>query len=96
MDAARLPSKCPHWYLVMQRVALNAGAGENGRQGPFSRKPSNLSSDYCAYYQQFEIALLPKWMGEPGDVEAFAGRELSPDWWQRKGALDLLPKLPRN
>ena len=70
MDAARLPSKCPHWYLVMQRVALNAGAGKTDT-GPFSRKPSNLSRT-TAYYQQFEIALLPKWMGEPGDVEAFA------------------------
>lgn len=71
IDAAALPSKCPHWYEVMQQVALAAGANKNQHRAIFE-KAIKFEPLYFAYYQRYAIALLPKWEGEPGDIRALA------------------------
>ena len=71
IDAAALPSKCPHWYAVMQRVALAEGASKDQQQAIFE-KAIQFEPLYFAYYQFHATALLPKWGGETGDLKAFA------------------------
>ena len=71
IDATTLPSKCPHWYEVMQDVALAAGANKNQHRAIFEQA-IKFEPLYFAYYQRYAIVLLPKWAGEPGDVKALA------------------------
>jgi tetratricopeptide (TPR) repeat protein len=84
VDAAALHTMCPHWYLVMQKVALASGADKEQLRAVFERAIA-YEPDYFAYYQQHAYALLPKWVGAPGDVEAFAG-ESSRQQGGKKGA----------
>jgi hypothetical protein len=70
-DAASLPSKCPHWYELMQEVAQAKGADKSQQRAIFE-KAIEFEPLYFAYYQRYAIVLLPKWGGEPGDTGAFA------------------------
>jgi len=70
-DATALPSKCPHWYELMQEIALAAGADKSQHRAIFE-KAIEFEPLFFAYYQRYAIALLPQWGGEPGDMEAFA------------------------
>jgi len=71
IDAAALPSKCPHWYEVMQQVALAAGANKNQHRVIFEQA-IKFEPLYFAYYQRYAHALQPQWEGEPGDIKALA------------------------
>jgi tetratricopeptide (TPR) repeat protein len=71
LDAEALPVKCPHWYAVLQRIAMAEGADKDQLRAIFE-KAIKFEPDYFVYYQYHAMALLPKWTGEPGDTEAFA------------------------
>lgn len=71
MEAAKLPAKCPQWYLMMERVGRAQGLSKEQLTAVFE-KAIAFDPDYFFYYQEHAVSLLPKWMGEPGDVAAFA------------------------
>lgn len=70
-EAATLPAKCPHFYELAQEVALASGA-DNTQQRTIFDKAVEFEPLYFAYYQRYAETLLPKWGGEPGNLEAFA------------------------
>lgn len=70
IEAAKLPAKCPQWYLEMQRVGLAQGLNKEQLTAIFEK--AIAEPDYFFYYQEQAHSLLPKWMGEPGDIAAFA------------------------
>ena len=71
MKAEAVHSKCPEWYAVMHQVALALGANK-GQLRALVDEGSRVEPDYFALYQEHAIALLPKWLGEPGDSGVFA------------------------
>ena len=70
-DSASLTPKCPHWFLLMQRVAQALGADHEQERAIFEKAVA-FEPLYFGYYQLYAITLLPKWGGEPGETEAFA------------------------
>jgi len=70
-DAAKLRTKCPEWYVVMQQVALGQGWDEDSASTLFEQAVA-LEPRYECYYQMQANFLLPKWTGEPGDSARFA------------------------
>lgn len=85
VDAAALTEKCPQWYTTMQDVALAAGSDKDRLHAIFE-KAIAFEPDYYYYYQDYAVALLPKWNGEPGETEAFV-EESSREIGGKKGAL---------
>lgn len=71
MDAAKLPTKCPEWYLAMQYVARILGESKEMQTAVFE-KAAAFEPDYYYYYLYQAETLLPKWEGEEGEATAFA------------------------
>lgn len=71
MDAAKLPTKCPEWYLAMQYVARILGESKEMQTAVFE-KAAAFEPDYYYYYRYHAQTLLPKWAGEEGESAAFA------------------------
>lgn len=71
MDARNLPSGCPEWYLVFQMVGRSEGADKEELKTIFDRAVA-YEPDYYYFYQEYAEEMLPKWAGEPGDMEKFA------------------------
>lgn len=71
MDAAKLPTKCPEWYLAMQYVARILGETKEMQTAIFE-KAAAFEPDYYYYYRYQAETLLPKWEGEEGESAAFA------------------------
>lgn len=69
--AATLKEKCPHWYWVMQTVALAQGWSRPEAESLLQQAMA-FEPDYYYFYQSHARYLLPKWYGEEGDSEAFA------------------------
>lgn len=72
-QASRLRAKCPHWYVVMQRVALAEGWGLSQETALLAQAVA-FESDYHYYYRQYANYLKPQWNGEEGDAERFAAQ----------------------
>lgn len=72
-DAAKLKEKDPYWYSAMQRVALIQGWDKSQARELLDAAIAFEPTYYHAYrlYANF---MLPKWYGDPGEVEAFAGQ----------------------
>jgi tetratricopeptide (TPR) repeat protein len=70
-NAARLKEKCPHWYKVMQTVALGQGWDRDQADELF-KKAIAFEPTYSYYYRAYAYYLLPKWYGEEGETERFA------------------------
>jgi hypothetical protein len=70
-EAAKLPEKCPYWYEAMQQIALEQG-WEKAQARELFEQAIAFEPDYYHYYREYAYYLLPKWEGQPGDVEAFA------------------------
>ena len=70
-QASGLKEKCPQWYRSMQSVALAQGWSLKDETA-LLQKAVAFEADYYYYYQGHARYLLPKWHGEPGDVERFA------------------------
>jgi hypothetical protein len=70
-EARQLPEKCPHGYAAMETIAMAQG----WERADFEK----LFEEAIAYEPQYHYFftykanyLLPRWHGEPGDVEKFA------------------------
>jgi hypothetical protein len=71
VDAAKLKEKDPHWYSVMQDVALFQGWDKSQAKELLDAAIA-FEPTYYHVYRQYVNFLLPKWYGEPGEAEAFA------------------------
>ena len=71
VEAADLPSKCPHWYFVMLEIARDQGWNKEQTRALFERAIA-FEPSYYHYYREYANNLLPKWNGEPGQAAAFA------------------------
>ncbi|HYL69597.1 MAG TPA: DUF4034 domain-containing protein [Candidatus Limnocylindria bacterium] len=70
-EAAKLKEKCPHWYEVMQNVALAQGWDKAQARKLFDDATA-FEPTYYHFYREYANYLLPKWYGQPGESEAFA------------------------
>jgi len=70
-EAARLKTKCPHWYRVMQAIALAEGWTRTQARELFDRAVA-FEPDYLQFYREYAYFLFPKWYGNEGDTEKFA------------------------
>ena len=71
LEAAKMQEKCPHWFSVMQIVALGEGWDRNQARELLERAAS-FEPDYDRYYRNYAYYMLPKWYGEEGDSESVA------------------------
>jgi hypothetical protein len=72
-QASTLEAKCPHWYVVMQRVALAEG-WDLARATALLDQAVATEPDYYYYYREYVNYLKPQWNGKAGDAERFATR----------------------
>jgi hypothetical protein len=70
-EASQLKTKCPHWYSVMQVVALAEG-WDLPRATRLLDEAIAFEPDYHYYYRNYADYLKPQWYGEEGDPERFA------------------------
>ncbi|MFN2493892.1 MAG: hypothetical protein ABR501_13520 [Pyrinomonadaceae bacterium] len=69
--AKKFKAKCPHWYDVMQTVALGQH-WESDRYDALFEEAIRFEPDYHYFYSTKAQYLLPRWYGEEGDWERFA------------------------
>jgi hypothetical protein len=69
-EAWRLPSKCPEWYVAMQRVSVNQGWSVTKARALFE-EANKFEPEYYTYARDLAYYLLPKWSGDAGDTEKF-------------------------
>lgn len=70
-QASGLTEKCPHWYFVMQDVALGQEWSPAKNQELFEQAAA-FEPDYQYYYRAYAHYLLPQWYGSEGDFAKFA------------------------
>jgi hypothetical protein len=70
-EAKQLKAKCPHWYEVMQTVALGQ-SWEMDEYNKVFEEAVAFEPAYHYFYGDKAQYLLPRWHGEPGDWEHFA------------------------
>ncbi len=70
-EASTLKEKCPEWYYAMMVVALDAGWDKQSSLELFEQA-IRFEPMYYYYYRQRAISLLPRWNGQPGEMEQFA------------------------
>jgi hypothetical protein len=70
-EASALPSKCPEWYVTMQRIAQGQGWDLDQFTALFEQA---RAFDPAYYYNYVVLAnyLLPKWSGNDGAASTFA------------------------
>ena len=69
-NAAKLSTKCPHWYYLMIGIATAEG-WDNTKTRALLEESISLEPEYYYSYQAYANYLLPKWHGEEGDSERF-------------------------
>jgi hypothetical protein len=69
--ASQLRAKCPHWYAVMQKIALVEG-WDHARVDALLDQAIAFEPDYYYYYRNHANYLKTQWYGEEGDAEKFA------------------------
>ena len=72
-EALVLSTKCPEWYVAMQRVALAQGWQLSARQALLD-EAVKFEPAYYYYYRLHATSVLPKWGGEKGEVETFVAK----------------------
>ncbi len=72
-DASRVRARCPHWYAVMQQVAL-AESWDLSRETALLAEAVAFAPDYYYYYRNHANYLKPQWSGAEGDAERFAAQ----------------------
>lgn len=70
-EASKLTERCPHWYVVMQDVALDQG-WDKPEVAALIQDAIALEPEYYYYYCEYVRYLLPKWHGNEGEAEKFA------------------------
>jgi hypothetical protein len=71
--ASGLKTRCPHWFVVMQRVAL-AQSWDVSRETALLQQAVAFEPDYYYYYRSHALYLAPQWNGAEGDAERFAAQ----------------------
>ena len=71
VEAAKLPTKDPQWNLVSQMIGRAEGADKTQLK-VLLEKATAFEPDFYYVYQEYAQELLPKWAGQPGDLQAFA------------------------
>jgi hypothetical protein len=66
-----LATKCPDWYIAMQKVAQGQ-SWELPQATALFQQAVKFEPDYSYYYRIYANYLLPKWSGEDGDASRFA------------------------
>lgn len=61
---------CPMWYSVMQQVALAEGWDRETYEKLFAESIEHEPT-YYEHYRQKVMYLLPRWHGQPGELEAY-------------------------
>ena len=69
-EASTLATKCPEWYVAMQRVSVNQGWSVTEARALFE-EANKFEPEYYTYARDLAYYLLPKWSGEAGDTEKF-------------------------
>ena len=69
-QASALPTRCPEWYLAMQRVAESQGWSVAEARALFD-EGNKFEPGYYYTARVFAYYLQPKWGGEAGDTEKF-------------------------
>ncbi len=69
--AARLGGGDPHIYSDLVQVAKAQGSARS-EVDSYVRRAAEIDPGYLPVYQEMCDYLLPRWHGQPGDVEAFA------------------------
>jgi hypothetical protein len=69
-EASTLATKCPEWYVAMQRVSVNQGWSVTEARALFE-EANKFEPEYYVYARDLAYYLLPKWSGEAGDTEKF-------------------------
>lgn len=64
-------TSCPMWYSLMLQIALSEGWDRESYEELFEHA-IQFEPTWYEYYRQKAIYLLPKWRGEPGELEAYA------------------------
>lgn len=71
-EAKLLPQKCPGWYGAALSLALGTEMTRKEYDRLFADAVSSVP-DYDAIYDYTAYYLLPRWYGQPGEWESFAG-----------------------
>ncbi|HUA00052.1 MAG TPA: hypothetical protein VMB02_06955 [Candidatus Aquilonibacter sp.] len=71
VDAAKLKEKCPYWFEAMQHVAVAQGWSKTQAKQLLDAAIA-FEPTYYHYYRVYANFLLPRWYGDPGEVQAFA------------------------
>jgi hypothetical protein len=69
--AEKLKEKCPHWFLIKERIARAQG-WELEKINEIVEKGSSFEPLYYYLYQEHAYTLQPKWDGQEGDSEKYA------------------------
>ena len=72
-QAKALTVTCPHWFRVMQGVALTQ-SWDRTRFDALSEQALAIEPGYYYVTVMEATYLLPKWYGKPGDTEEYAAR----------------------
>jgi hypothetical protein len=70
-ENSALASKCPDWYITMQKVAQGQ-SWELPQATALLEQAIKFEPEYSYYYRIYANYLLPKWSGEDGDASRFA------------------------
>jgi hypothetical protein len=63
-------TECPHWFVVMQTIALGQGWSREEYEALFDEAIRN-DPEYLTFYERKIYYLQPKWYGEEGDELKF-------------------------
>jgi hypothetical protein len=64
-------TSCPMWYSLMLQIALSENWDREAYEELWEHAVQ-FEPTWYEYYRQKAIYLLPKWHGEPGDLDAYA------------------------
>lgn len=70
-QAAALPTKCPHWFFVVELVALAEGSPTQV-QNQLLNELIAFEPAYYHFYRQLAEYKKTKWYGNQGEIERFA------------------------
>jgi hypothetical protein len=77
-EAKLLPQKCPGWYGAALSLALGTKMTREKYDSLFAEAVRAVP-DYDAIYDYTAYYLLPRWYGQPGEWESFAGKMMQRD-----------------
>jgi hypothetical protein len=70
-EHAALATKCPEWYVAMQKV-VEGQSWPRAQAEDLLQRAIAFEPDFQYYYRTYGSYLLPKWNGQDGDATRFA------------------------